>query len=493
MRVSSKVALSSGLLAAILIAVLGYNIAQVRRLAEMQRGLAEIELRATAYSLDQQRLMPQLESLLLKYLVTRDRQYLARFEELRTSFEVRLEALEGLELSDPVRRESDELRRLWEGSLLSDLPLEPEAQKVLEEALAPDDEALLGVDVRSGIERIRAQLERVTEATREAIEQEAERTLEASRRAQTFSWLVVAVALACAVPILWVTVRSIRDPLRRLEEGTRSVARGIYSGPRLDASRHDEFSEIATSFNEMVARLGELDQMKRDFLSHVSHELRTPLVAMDETHRLLLEGIPGPLNEKQRKLLELNLEGSRRLAGMISKLLDLAQMEERAVLFELQTHDLVELADKVVDSFLARARELDISIELTAPGRPVLAECDGDRIIQLLGNLIDNALKHSPSGGTVEVRILRAGERSAQMQVRDAGPGVPDEEKERIFEKFHQVGRPRTGSVGLGLAICKQIVEAHHGAIWVEDNEAGGSVFCVRLSAAAAERTAQAG
>ncbi len=504
MRVSSKVGLSTGLLTVILIVVLVYNITQVRRLAETQRGLAQIELQATTSALDQQRLMPQFESAALKYLVTRDPQYAEKVNELRDSFETELLNLEALELSESVRQEVDELRRLWEGFLWSEFVVQPETQEVLGSELAPEDEVVLGVSVRNEIENIRAQLAQVTAATRAVFGQKVGQAIDVSTRARTASWIVVAVTLACAAPILLLTIWSIREPLRRLEEGTKSVTRGIYSYPQLDDSRRDEFSDIATSFNEMVTRLGELDQLKRDFLSHVSHELRTPLVSMDETNRLLLEELPGPLNEKQRKFLELNLEGSRRLSDMISKLLDLARMEERAVLFELQTNDLVDLANKVADSFLARARELDSAVWVDADDQSVLAECDADRIIQLLSNLVDNALKHSPAEAPVVIRVRPpgapsdhgvglVGEQAASLQVIDRGPGVPDDQKQRIFEKFHQGSRPRSGGVGLGLAICSQIVNAHRGAIWVEDNPPGGSVFCVALPATAPETAAQAG
>jgi two-component system sensor histidine kinase GlrK len=494
------VALSSGLLTAILIVALAANTVQVTRLGELIRLQAETELQAATLAVDLQRLTPHLESAPLKFVVTHDLQYVERIREVQRSFELRLAEIESLELSAQLREESDLLRRLWENSTLSESTL----GALQRGDLSPDDEELLAVSVRSSTEGLRTQLERVTEAARKAIVVRAERTFEATSRAQTYSWIVVAASLTFAVPVFALTLWSIREPLRRLEEGTRSVARGIYSYARLDESPGDEFADIATSFNAMVTRLGELDQMKRDFLSHISHELRTPLVAMDETNRLLLEEIPGPLTDKQRKLLDLNLEGSRRLADLISKLLDLARMEEHAVLFELQTNDLVELVSNVADSFLARAREMGLSIAVAAPEQPILADCDRDRIIQLVGNLIDNALKYSPAGSSVDIRVLPAGELhrptaqptstlAAGIQVADSGPGVPDAEKEKIFKKFHQVGRPRTGGVGLGLAICTQIVDAHRGAIWVEDRDPSGSVFCVSLPIAHHQMEAQAG
>lgn len=495
MRISSKVALSSGLLVVILITVLGFSLAQVRRVAEMQRGLAEIELQAAMTSLDQQRLIQTMENLIAKYFINLDPEYHDGVTGWMRSFEAQLEALEALALTERAREECETLRTLWETfaerwDQWEEVRVEPE----LGESLPEEDLSILRATVADDLEAIRSQVSRVTEATREAIEQEADKTFEAARRAQTFSWIVVAAALALAGPILWVTIWSIRDPLKRLEEGTRSIARGVYSYTELDASRQDEFADIAVSFNEMVARLGELDQLKRDFLSHVSHELRTPLVAMDETNRLLLEELPGPLTKQQRQFLEINLEGSRRLADMISKLLDLARLEERAVLFELQTNDLVEVATGVADSFHAHARDLGVALSVEPETRPITIECDADRIVQLLNNLLDNALKHTEKGGRVSLQLGEPNEEGyAAIRVCDTGLGIPDAEKQRVFEKFHQIGRPRTGGVGLGLAICQQIVDAHRGSIWVEDNEGGGAVFAVALPSAGTERRAQAG
>jgi two-component system sensor histidine kinase GlrK len=487
-RVTSKLAASSGLLILVLMVVPWLGLSQVRQLALLQRGQIEVELRATMLTLELESMIPQLDSLSRKTFVLRDSSYAERVQELTRELGATVEQLDALELSERVHNETAELNRLWQ-----DFPFEAQVREALEQTLGPEDEKVLVGAFRDRMLAISQQLDAVSKATREAIEAKAAKTLEDSRRAETLYWLVVIIALGVAVPFLIYSAWSIREPLRRLEEGTRGVTRGIYSY-ELDTTSRDEFSDLALSFNEMVTRLGELDQMKRDFLSHVSHELKTPLVAMDETNRLMLDELPGPLNEQQRKFLELNLEGSRRLADMISKLLDLARMEERAVLFELQTNDLVELCGRVSDSFLARASELDVRVTVEAGERPVLAECDGDRIVQLVSNLVDNALKHSPAGSGVELHIQPADATGrARIEVADSGPGVPDDEKSKIFEKFHQVGRPMTGGVGLGLAICREIVDAHQGKIWVEDNPSGGSVFIVALQALAEGRRAQTG
>jgi two-component system sensor histidine kinase GlrK len=240
--------------------------------------------------------------------------------------------------------------------------------------------------------------------------------------------------------------------------------------------------------------------MKRDFVAHVSHELRAPLASIQETIHVLLEQIPGPLSEKQRHLLELNLASGRRLSAMIGNLLDLSRMEAGVMEYELKGNDLVGLARTVVAELQPGAGERELAIELEVPDQPLMVECDGDRIMQIIRNLLGNAIKFSPRGKAITVSVASTptlpvslpeswrgkvlstpeGKQFALLTVTDSGPGVPDEHKERIFEKFHQVrqGKKIMGQgAGLGLAISRTIAEAHHGALWVADNPGGGSVF----------------
>jgi two-component system sensor histidine kinase GlrK len=301
------------------------------------------------------------------------------------------------------------------------------------------------------------------------------------------------------------TVRSIREPLKHLIEGTRTVASGEFTY-QLAATEGDEFAALAEDFNTMVRRLGELDRMKRGFVSHVSHELKTPLVAMQETNRLLLDGLPGPLNERQRRMLDLNLQGSRRLSAMIANLLDLARLESGGMRYDIRPHDLGALARDATAELEALAHERGVSFELDLPQPPVIVECDADRVTQVLVNLVDNAVKFSPQGRpvTVAVRLEPAlpadtprafvaalgparSSPFAAVRVADLGAGVPDSEKLRVFEKFRQAhaGSKRAGAgVGLGLAISAEIVRAHAGTIWVADNHPSGSVFVVLLPVA---------
>ena len=488
MSVAGKLATGFGLLMTLLFGVLAYDLAQLRQLAAANRNLSEINFRATMTALEMSRLLNQLDEFTRKFVVTGDPAYASRLAELRPAFERRMGELRSLDLSQIEHAAADRFQELWAEysevaafqSMLaggSDPQLEEDLQQLFEERLT----------------QLSEQATRVIETSQAAVSRRVEQSLAASQKARRISWTWVALTTLLSLPILWLTVRSIREPLKRLTEGTKAVADGEFVY-RIEASSSDEFSELAQSFNRMVRRLGELDQMKRDFVSHVSHELKTPLVGMQETNSLLLEGIPGHLNDKQKRLLHLNQQSGRRLSVMISKLLDLARLEAGAVGFDFHSHDLGELVRSVVADFEARAHGPAPGIEVEAVAEPIVVRCDEDRLFQVIENLVDNAVKYSPPGRIVSLRVgssvavgdsgLEPLDRMALVEVKDSGPGVPDNQKERIFEKFHQVNpgpQGNGGGVGLGLAICREIVEAHGGKMWVRDNSGGGSIFCFHL------------
>jgi two-component system sensor histidine kinase GlrK len=266
--------------------------------------------------------------------------------------------------------------------------------------------------------------------------------------------------------------------------------------------------------SRMLHRMNEVDQMKKNFISHVSHELKAPLASMQETTHLILERIPGPLTEKQHRLLELNLQSGKRLAQMIGNILDLSRLEAGIVEYEIQKADIAELMHGVVTEVSNQAREKSLRLLIDIQREPLTVECDPNRIVQLFTNLIENALRFSAKGGAVGVNVhqirqipnmpQRARARIsvrespngfALIAISDSGPGIEDAHKEAIFHTFHQVkhGKKSLGeSLGLGLAISRAVVEAHRGTIWVEDNPPGGAIFFVLLPRATAETLAKA-
>ena len=271
---------------------------------------------------------------------------------------------------------------------------------------------------------------------------------------------------------------------------------------------------LAREHGRMLVRMKEVDQMKKNFISHVSHELKAPLASMQETTHLMLERIPGPLTEKQHRLLELNLQSGKRLAQMIGNILDLSRLEAGIVEYEIQRADIAELIHGVVVELSNQAREKSLRLLIDIQREPLTVECDPNRIVQLFTNLLENALRFSAKGGAVgvharQVRQLpnmpqRARARISVQEspngfaligISDSGPGIEDAHKEAIFHTFHQVkhGKKSLGeSLGLGLAISRAVVEAHRGTIWVEDNPSGGAIFFVLLPRAAAETLAKA-
>ncbi|HLH32283.1 MAG TPA: HAMP domain-containing sensor histidine kinase, partial [Terriglobia bacterium] len=318
---------------------------------------------------------------------------------------------------------------------------------------------------------------------------------ETGAKAERISWIAGVFALVLGVFVGGLFVQSINDPLARLTRGTRAIAKGEF-WHRLPDHGSDEFGEMARDFNSMTERLGELDRMKKDFVSHVSHDLKAPLASIRQIMHLLLQQIPGPLNEQQQDLIRLSYNSAERLAAMVGNLLDVSRMEAGSMEYQMAPHDLVALIKSVSDEFDIQAREKGIRFTLECEDSHVLAACDRDRIVQVIGNLYENALKFSPRDSEIVTRASRRNENEVLVSVADSGPGVPDEHKQRIFQKFHQVkqGKKMAGQgVGLGLAICKTIVEAHHGHIWVEDNANGGSVFMFVLQPAASEETLKCG
>jgi two-component system, NtrC family, sensor histidine kinase GlrK len=270
---------------------------------------------------------------------------------------------------------------------------------------------------------------------------------------------------------------------------------------------------LTREHRRMAVRLTEVDQMKKNFISHVSHELKAPLASMQETTHLMLERIPGPLTEKQQRLLDLNLQSGKRLAQMIGNILDLSRLEAGIVEYEIQKADVAELMHGVVIEVSDQAREKSLRLQTDIQREPLTVECDPNRIVQLFTNLLENALRFSARGGAVGVQVRQVRQPPSMPErararisresrngfalicISDSGPGIEDAHKEAIFHTFHQVkhGKKSLGeSLGLGLAISRAVVEAHRGTIWVEDNPSGGSIFFVLLPRAAAESLAKA-
>ncbi len=505
MRIATKITLGYGTLIVLLVAIVVYHVSLIHRVGRISTNLSQINFRAETISLRMLRELDQLEEYTDKFFVSRDPGYAAKLAEVRDVFDNDLHELITLGRSAEERAESNRIAQLWEEYKSEDLRRESAVgPRLPAEELERSRSSLT---IQLGYLQTRTQ--RIFGLTRQAIQSQVEQAAGAGLQAERVSWGAALSALGLSLVVSLLIVRSIVKSLDHLTEGTRAIAEGNFSY-QLDDSRDDEFAQLAEDFNTMARRLEELDQMKKDFVSHVSHELRAPLASIQETNQLLLEQIPGPLTEKQRRMLELNLQNAKRLASMIGNLLDLSRLEAGVMDYSLEKHDLIPLIRDLVAEFETRTQEKNLSLEAELPSRALMVECDAHRIAQVIRNLLDNALKFSPASTTIRLiaqiemeppnhipeylkeRILSLadGKGFVLVAVSDGGPGVPDPHKERIFQKFHQVkGRRHRNAqgVGLGLAIARTIVEAHQGAIWVEDLPEAGSKFNVLLPLEAAQ------
>jgi signal transduction histidine kinase len=330
---------------------------------------------------------------------------------------------------------------------------------------------------------VRAAEQKVRERTSQRVEDETTRIAYITSGSIGALLLVIAVA---ALISIWLT-RTISRPIFELRSGMRAVADGDLNY-RLKASnaRTDEFGQLAASFDEMTRQLSELDKLKAEFVSVASHELKTPINVMIGYLQLLEEGVYGRVDAKQKDVHRTLTTQANVLLRLVKQLLDVSRFEAGGGRLEPRSISLNRLVSDLERAFhvLAVQREIDFRVD-REPGLPDEVFWDPDRINEVVGNLLSNAFKFTPHGGTVEL-ILEAADDAVLMRVHDTGAGIPPEQLPRIFEKFYQADNQRSARAagsGLGLAIAKQIVEAHGGSILCESTPGVGTTFSIALPA----------
>jgi len=311
---------------------------------------------------------------------------------------------------------------------------------------------------------------------------------------QSASITALVLALAIAATIAFWLTRTINKPITDLKSGMRAVADGdLGYHLEIPLDRSDEFGELARSFQEMNRQLGELDKLKAEFVSVASHELKTPINVIIGYLQLLEEGVYGPLTPQQENIHKTLGLQAHTLLRLVKQLLDVSRFEAGGGRLELRDVQLGALRKELESAFhvLAVQREVDFCVE-ERDGLPETVHWDLDRINEVLGNLLSNAFKFTPHGGSVKLTIAPY-DGGVRMEVRDTGAGIPAEQLPRIFEKFYQAdnqGSARAAGSGLGLAIAKQIVDAHGGSISCESKPGVGTAFTITLPVHAARRSA---
>lgn len=330
-------------------------------------------------------------------------------------------------------------------------------------------------------------LGRFSETSGEIVKQEREMAKdypwdEAQLRAilkQAIIWASL-LNIALAIALTYFFNKNITARLNTLMDNTRRFASGqplheIVAG-------QDEIGQLDKVFHAMVEQLSEAAAQKQDFISMMSHDLRSPLSSLQVTLAVLLRGQYGALNDTGIVRAKSAERSVTRLINMISELLEFEKLSSGVFDLQLEVVPISQLAELAGDAVYDLAEESNVKLELPANILKVVA--DKKRIVQVLVNLFANAIRYSAPGGKVSLEAEKQDD-LVIVKVKDNGPGIPADSREKIFERFQQVQTPgkesRQGS-GLGLAICKAIVEGHRGRIGVQDNQGRGSVFWFTLS-----------
>jgi signal transduction histidine kinase len=245
----------------------------------------------------------------------------------------------------------------------------------------------------------------------------------------------------------------------------------------------DRVRERTVELSHALERLSELNQLKADFVANISHELRTPMTHIVGYIDLLADDTFGPVSPQQREALETLHRAAERLNGLIDDLIQFSDTSRGGITLNVQSVSLRDMIQEMLSRMMSKAQRGNVRIEIQLPSDLPPVHADGRKITWVISQLVDNGIKFTPSGGKVTLRAGGASDR-VWVTVEDTGVGIPASRMNELFEPFHQLDGSitrRQGGTGMGLYLCKQIVEAHGSKITLQSKEGSGSVFLFDL------------
>ena len=293
-----------------------------------------------------------------------------------------------------------------------------------------------------------------------------------------FLWIAGGAGVVLSLVLGWLFSRQVAQPLDNIARAAHKVAGGDLE-QKVDTRGYGEAQELGESFNHMAATLRQDRDLRRNMIADIAHELRTPISVLQGN----IEGMIDGVLPNNRETLDTLHGETLELGRLVEDLRTLSLAEAGQLKFDLQPVDLGKLSARVVDSFKTVAAARGIEIALSVPPDVNEVSADADRTAQVIRNLIDNALKYSPEGTGIEVKVT-TGKDGVTVSVSDHGRGISQENLPLVFERFYRVDPSRsrsTGGSGLGLAIARQLIEAQRGSIRAESQPGGGSTFSFTL------------
>ncbi len=289
------------------------------------------------------------------------------------------------------------------------------------------------------------------------------------------TWLAGGIAALVALLLGSVLFFQIVSPVQRLTSAAQKIAAGDLS-QRIPTQSQDEIGTLATSFNQMADSLAKHEELRRNLIADIAHELRTPLTVIQGNLEAMLDGV---LLASPQEIATLRDETAL-LARLVSDLRLLSLAEAGQLKLERVKTDPAELVARAVEPFRLQAQSSQVELAMDIKSNLPLIHVDADRIAQVIRNLVSNALRHTPSGGRVKVACGKDNSQSLFITVSDTGEGIPPDDLPFVFDRFYRADKSRSrasGGSGIGLAIAKQLVEAHGGKVWVESQPDCGATF----------------
>ncbi|HAT1612881.1 TPA: two-component system sensor histidine kinase BaeS [Raoultella planticola] len=297
------------------------------------------------------------------------------------------------------------------------------------------------------------------------------------RQQKRTSWLIVALSTILAALATFPLARGLLAPVKRLVEGTHRLAAGDFT-TRVAVSSSDELGRLAQDFNQLASTLERNQQMRRDLMADISHELRTPLAVLRGELEAIQDGV--------RKFTPDSVTSLQAEVATLTKLVDdlhqLSMSDEGALAYQKTSVDIITLLEVAAGAFRERFASRGLTIAVSLPENATVFG-DGDRLMQLFNNLLENSLRYTDSGGRLLISASQTGRRII-LDFADSGPGVSDQQLERLCERFYRAEGSRnraSGGSGLGLAICVNIVAAHGGTLRADHSPFGGVSIKVEL------------
>ncbi len=296
------------------------------------------------------------------------------------------------------------------------------------------------------------------------------------------SLLLVGLAVFIVATLIGVLLaRSVSRPLAEMTRAAEAMAQGDYD-QQISVEGESEVARLGRAFNTMAREVSRAHRMQRDFVANVSHDLKTPLTSIQGFAQALLDGT-AEAPEDRRRAAQIIYEETERMRRLVHALLELAKLESGQVPMADEPVDLAPLLWDAVRHAAPRAEAKQIELRARVPETLPTIRGDAARLTQVFDNLLDNALTHTPPGGTVEISAALTSEGMLEVVVADTGEGIPPEDLPRIFERFYRADKARAGdsSTGLGLSIVQQIVTAHGGRVTAASQPGQGTRFTVTL------------